>query len=120
MVQEPLPLIPWDDQYDDIDTDESNDESMFSLRFYGYALLFASWLLFLVSVNTMFEIWQYVIYPLSLDSRTSWLYNDLKLYFTVFDKYIMRFWSIYIVIWWWSIISWCGIKLFRHSKGIQS
>lgn len=119
-IQEPIPLIPWDDEPDDIQNELESHGWNCSLGFWGYSLLLASWMLFLVSTNTIFEVWRYVIYPLSLDPRTQEFHSKLMTWCSIFDKYVMRFWSIYIVTWWWSIVSWCGIKLFRHSKGIQS
>lgn len=111
---EPLPLIKRSDAavYNQYDVRRTH-----SLEFYGYAILISTWLVFVVSINSLFGIWKYVIYPLSLSD--SGLYSRLTDIFTTIDSYILSMWSIYVVIWWWSIGAWVGLKLFRHSKGIQ-
>lgn len=122
-VEDPIPLIPWDDLSEELDLDNADSEkspSCLSLKVYGYSILIASWMLFVVSINSIFEVWKFVIYPLSTHKETLSLYNHMDKYFSILDKYFMRFWGMYVVIWWWSIVSWCGLKLFRHSKGIQS
>ena len=47
------------------------------------------------------------------------LYDKLTIFFETIDSYIIKLWCIYVVCWWWAIVSWSGLKLFRHSKGIQ-
>ncbi|CAH6721420.1 hypothetical protein CLIB1444_06S01772 [[Candida] jaroonii] len=108
-MNSPLPLIPCDDP-----VDEDEQVSSFSIGVLGYMILFASWLVFVISCNTFFEIWRYVILPLKGDT-----YETISRYFEVVDAYVFKFWNVYVVIWWWAIISWTGLKLFRHSKGTR-
>lgn len=118
---EPLPLIERSEiiVFSDL-SDEQDQNLTTSLAFYGYAILFSTWLLFLITFNSLFSVWSYVIQPLSYNPESKELHNRLSYIFESLDNYVLSFWCIYIVIWWWSIISWCGLKLFRHSKGIQS
>ncbi|CUM68557.1 uncharacterized protein PRCAT00006283001 [Priceomyces carsonii] len=112
---DPLPLIERDDSL--IETETESDSS-FSRNcvFYGYLILFASWIIFLISMNSIFRIWQYVIFPISLSSER--VYRKLFSLLETVDYYVLSGWSVYVVVWWWSVLSWCGLKLFRHSKGI--
>lgn len=105
-MDEPLPLIPWDD-----DLDETDDIPY--LAVYGYGILAATFVLFLVTFSSIFEVGLYVIAPLKGHEIYDQLHNIIK----VTDSYVMRLWGIYVVAWWWAIISWCGLKMFKHSKG---
>lgn len=110
---EPLPLI----KRPDTDVYNQFQGHVRSLEFYGYSILLSTWLVFIVSINSFFKLWKYVIYPLSLSD--SELHSRLTEVLTMIDSYVLSMWSIYVVIWWWSIGAWVGLKLFRHSKGIQ-
>lgn len=117
---EPLPLIERSEIIIFSDSPEiAADEKCNSLAFYGYLIIIATWLMFIVSVNSLFRVWSYVIYPLSLDKDSIELHSSLTDLFNGIDYYVFSCWSIYVVAWWWALISWCGLKLFRHSKGIQ-
>jgi len=84
-------------------------------RVLGYTILVSTWVVFVITINSLFSVWVMVIQPLA---NTPW-YDRMYWFFSTIDDYIFAIWSIYIVAWWWSIISWCGLKLFRHSKGIS-
>lgn len=80
----------------------------------GYCILVFTWMLFVVTVGSMFQLWKFVIlpfYPLEL-------YYKMYSILSVIDGYIMTIWSVYIVIWLWAVVSWIGLKLFRQSKGL--
>ncbi|CUM45912.1 unnamed protein product [Debaryomyces fabryi] len=117
--KEPLPLI---ERHEFIHTSDSVDVSEsgrgISLATYGYLIIFASWTIFLISMNTLFKIWSFVIYPLSLEPLTIPKHHKLTKFFENMDYYVLSCWCIYVVFWWWSCASWVGLKLFRHSKGI--
>ncbi|CAX43524.1 conserved hypothetical protein [Candida dubliniensis CD36] len=114
MHSQPLPLI---ESPDSIELDPINHEN---LAIYGYLILISTWILFIISVNSIFEIWRFIIQPLQLSSSSSIVLHDkLTSFFETIDSYIIKLWCIYVVCWWWAIVSWSGIKLFRHSKGIQ-
>ncbi|KAL1573297.1 hypothetical protein MG5_01697 [Candida albicans P57072] len=109
----PLPLI---ESPDSIDLDPINHEN---LAVYGYLLLISTWMLFIISINSIFEIWRFIIQPLQSSPTSLLLYDKLTISFETIDSYIIKLWCIYVVCWWWAIVSWSGLKLFRHSKGIQ-
>lgn len=97
-----------------------NTLNKFKISFYGYLLIFITWIILLISLISFFKIWIFIIYPFSLNPNTKVLHKQLTLIFTLIDDYILKIWNIYVVFWWWSIISWCGLKLFSHSKGISN
>jgi len=117
--KEPLPLIERREFiHTSVESDVSENGREISLATYGYLIIFASWSIFLISMNTLFKIWSFIIYPLSLDPLTINTYHKLTKFFENMDYYVLSCWCIYVVFWWWSCASWVGLKLFRHSKGI--
>lgn len=113
---EPLPLIVADDEiYED------DEAGLFvSLRTIGIIVLVSTWAIFLISVNSFFEIWRFIIAPLKYYSETKDLYMYLKNGFLIVDYYVVSLWCLYVVFWWWALLSWIGLKLFRQSKGLQT
>lgn len=99
--------------------DESDPKSSKTLAIYGSLLIFFSWIVFIITMNSLFKIWLYIIYPLSQYLNTA-IYDKLVIYFEIWDYYVLSGWSIYVVMWWWAVGSWLGLKLFRHSKGIHA
>lgn len=84
------------------------------LAVYGYAILIGTWLVFVVTINSMFGVWRWVIAPLPQASRRA-----LVPVLTTIDEYVVSMWGIYVVVWWWAVALWVGLKLFRHSRGIR-
>lgn len=113
---EPLPLIVADDEiYED------DEAGLFvSLRTIGIIVFVSTWAIFLISVNSFFEIWSFIIAPLMYYSETKDLYMYLKNGFLIVDYYVVSLWCLYVVFWWWALLSWIGLKLFRQSKGLQT
>lgn len=95
---------------------EESNELHPNLKFYGYAILISTWLLFVVTINSFLQLWQFIISPIAGTP----LYNHLTTIFHTIDDLVVKLWCIYVVCWWWAFISWTGLKLFRHSKGIQN
>lgn len=114
---EPLPLIVKAETIL-FETQEPQRTSHVSLATYGYMLIAATWLLFVVTVVSFFRLWVYVIEPLRHIPQHSDLYQTLSVIFETSDQYIMRMWGIYVIAWWWAMVSWNALKLFRHAKGI--
>lgn len=110
---DPLPIIQ---PTADLDDDEDISATLY---FWGYAVLAISWTLFIITFNTVFGCWKYVIEPLSWDASTQKYYNFMYLVFDVIDDYVLSFWGVYVVAWWWALYSWTGLKLFKQSKGTQ-
>lgn len=113
---EPLQLIVPDADYYEAD----EYEGYLSLKQIGVIIIFSVWAIFLVSVNSFFEIWRFVIYPLKFHSETSALHKELERWFLTVDYYVVSMWCLYVVFWWWAVFSWIGLKLFRQSKGLQT
>lgn len=115
-VDEPLPLLKPANLND---TKNEGTDGNASFKKYGYLLLIFCWFVFLLTTNTIFELWKYVIYPLSQYDLTQDIYKRLFGVLLTVDYYVLSLWSYYIVIWAWSFISWVGLKFFRHSKGTE-
>ncbi|RCK67157.1 hypothetical protein Cantr_02647 [Candida viswanathii] len=103
-MAKPLPLI-------DYQSPPKDTLDYLRLLYYGYLLLTATWLLFIVTVNSIFEIWKYVVQPVPAPLR-----DTLTMWFETIDAYVIKLWCIYVVCWWWAIVSWCGLEMFRNSK----
>lgn len=117
-VQEPLPLIAAPGEHADFEP--LSEEESRRLTRYGYALVALTYVLFLVSINSMFKCWHWVILPLSWLPDTLELHAKVRGWCETFDYVVISLWCIYVVGWWWALFSWIGLKLFRQSKGIQS
>ncbi|KAI5967982.1 hypothetical protein CANMA_002750 [Candida margitis] len=87
-----------------------------NLKLYGYAILVSTWLLFIITINSFFQLWQFIISPMAGTS----LHEQLTHIFQIIDDLVIKLWCIYVAFWWWAFISWTGLKLFSHSKGIQN
>lgn len=81
---------------------------------YGYFLLALTWTLFVITINTLFKLWTLALIPLRLYT----VYDSLYTVFETLDYYVLVLWGIYVLAWWWALVSWAGLKLFRHSKGL--
>lgn len=108
---DPLPLIV---SPDEVYTKQAEDIPMW----YGYALIVLTWLLFLVTINSVFECWRYIIEPLKWSESTAKYFTTLESVFSTLDSAVLSLWCVYVVAWWWANASWLGLKLFRQSKGI--
>lgn len=112
---EPLPLI---EPSEDDTSSWLQGDTVYELARYGRMLLWATWLLFVVTINSIFELWRWAIAPLA--KRDSKLHAQITLFFEKWDYVVISLWCIYVVAWWWALFSWIGMKLFRQSKGIQT
>lgn len=118
---EPLPLIRREEDTVFLGENEISEDCLNykDLRRIGLSLIIGSFLVFIISVNSLFKTWRYIISPLKGESGDGALYNRLFKSFEVIDDYVLKIWSIYIMMWFWAGFSWLGLKLFRHSKGVQ-
>lgn len=87
---------------------------------YGYAILVLSWLLLLVTASFVLKGWKLIIAPWANDPSTLALHKSVFIWCERIDRYVIGFWCVYVVMWWWFLVSWIALKLFRHSKGIHS
>lgn len=112
MIDEPLPLIRPAGYAPD------SEDAVVIPAWYGYAFLAATWVLFIVSVNSLFLCWSLIIRPLK--GTNIELHRTLTLVFETVDRYVISLWCIYVMYWWWACMSWLGLKIFRQSKGTNT
>ncbi|AWU77810.1 hypothetical protein CAS74_002518 [Pichia kudriavzevii] len=102
----------------------SEDEYLCSLKVYGYSIIVVTWLVFTVSIGTIFNLWEWC---LDVGSVKEWLlknrwislvYREVSLQEKpVENYYIFVFFLNFVILWIWAVSSWISMKLFRHSKG---
>lgn len=118
MIQDgPLPLIQ---PSADFDAEEDSTDVSTKYYWYGYAVLALSWTIFIVTANSVFLCWKFVIEPLSWSENTRNSYEYLHSVFVTVDDYVVSLWGVYVVAWWWAVFSWIGLKMFKQSKGTQT
>lgn len=112
MNHEPLPLIP--------PSEESThpEPEPRTLELIGYFFLVSSWVIFVITVNTVFGLWKFVLAPFELVDKMK--YERICQWLSSADYYVMAIWGVYVLAWWWALFSWVGLKLFRQSKGVQT
>lgn len=122
MDPDPIPLIITSEEYVHGKTleDIRSDSRETNLAPYGYAILLVTWLLFSVTINSIFKCWRWIIEPLKLSDQTMDLYIILHDACEIVDNLVVSLWCIYVAVWWWALFSWIGLKLFRQSKGTQT
>jgi hypothetical protein len=100
-------------------------EYLQKLKVYGYLIIFLTWFLFIISIGTLFNLWQWCFkvdptYFKYLNS-ISWIkviLEDIEDQNKVVDNYyICIFFLNFVIFWIWAVVSWISMKLFRHSKG---
>lgn len=69
----------------------------------GYILLIATWFIFIVSTGSLFELWS--------------IPNPQNSDFPISNYYTHAILLIPVAAWLWCVISWTGLKLFKHAKG---
>lgn len=114
---DPLPLILPDGDFDELDAESLNHTNLY---WYGIGVLALSWSLFIITANSVFQCWKYVIEPLSWSPKTRQMYESIHTVGELFDDYVVSFWCLYVIAWWWALFCWCGLKLFKQSKGTQT
>lgn len=112
--------------YDEDNDNEQQHEYIKNLKVYGYMIIVITWLVFTISIGTIFNLWQWCFkfdssYLESLKS-ISWIniiINDINQQNNnaVDNYYILYFFLIFVILWIWAVDSWISMKLFRHSKG---
>lgn len=105
---------------------EQQQEYIKNLKVYGYMIIIITWLVFTISIGTIFNLWQWCFKfnPYYLESLKSipWIdviINDINQQNSnaVDNYYILYFFLIFVILWIWAVDSWISMKLFRHSKG---
>lgn len=112
---DPLPLIERPETIPDV----GGPQHRWSLRTCGYLLIAMTWLLFVVTVNLFFAVWRVVLEPWRRP-ETMHRYERAARVCRYVDTLVLSGWCLYVMMWWWLLVSWCSLKLFRHSKGLQA
>ncbi|MCH0628934.1 hypothetical protein JNB11_03015 [Kocuria palustris] len=89
-----------------VDREEYDPETV---RRYGYVFIAVLWLGGLIALNTLLGLWKLVV-PQSSPFYQWWVW---------FDWMVLGLFGSYVVVWWWSVISWCGNELFKHLQGLK-
>lgn len=109
---------------------QQQQEFLNNLEVYGYILIIGTWVLFIFSIGTILNLWQWC-FKLNIISEHSiyldywksfrwidWLITCIKEQNQVLDNYyIFVFFLNFVILWIWAVASWISMKLFRHSKG---
>jgi hypothetical protein len=110
-----------------IDADDNEDQIMDiqHLKVYGYLIIISAWLMFIVSVGTILNLWDWCfkVRPdyLRQFEEISWMALVLQQVYeqnkVVENYYLLCFVLNFVILWIWAVVSWISMKLFRHSKG---
>lgn len=112
--------------YGEDNDNEQQHEYIKNLKVYGYMIIVITWLVFTISIGTIFNLWQWCFkfdpYYLESLKSISWInviINDINQQNSnaVDNYYILYFFLIFVILWIWAVDSWISMKLFRHSKG---
>lgn len=110
-----------------IDADDNEDQIMDiqHLKVYGYLIIISAWLMFIVSVGTILNLWDWCfkVRPdyLRQFEEIPWMALVLQQVYeqnkVVENYYLLCFVLNFVILWIWAVVSWISMKLFRHSKG---
>lgn len=94
---EPLPLIKTQNIKSRLEEEQGTQVRK------GYILLISTWVIFLISIGSLFDLW-IISNPLDSD-------------FPISNYYTYAILLIPVAAWIWCVVSWTGLKLFKHAKG---
>ncbi|KAI5957815.1 hypothetical protein KGF57_003082 [Candida theae] len=78
--------MPDDPNFTHIDESRESDEESPNLRLYGYAILISTYLLFIITINSFFHLWQFIISPIIGTP----LHGQLTTIFEVIDDLVVK------------------------------
>ncbi|KAK9463181.1 uncharacterized protein V1516DRAFT_663213 [Lipomyces oligophaga] len=87
---------------------------------YGWIVLASTWAVFIIGIGSVFGVWNWVWAPMVqlLTGRSRLMIAiDDETEFPVDEYYPAIVVLACVVAWIWCIVSWVGMKLFRHAKG---
>lgn len=96
-----------------------------NLKMYGYLIIIMAWLIFVISVGTILNLWSWSFnvrpetfqylesFPWVAAIITQWKEQNK----IVDNYYLLAFVLNFVILWIWAVVSWISMKLFRHSKG---
>ncbi|KAJ8103969.1 hypothetical protein POJ06DRAFT_234949 [Lipomyces tetrasporus] len=107
------------------DWDDGTDDTDYSYTVQcGWVVLFSTWIIFVLGVGSMFGVWKWVWAPALEDMS----HNSISVLepvgtideesdFPIEEYYPSMIMLLCVVAWIWCVVSWVGMKLFRHAKG---
>ncbi|KAK9377822.1 uncharacterized protein V1513DRAFT_467841 [Lipomyces chichibuensis] len=108
------------------DSEEGRNDTDYSYTVQcGWIVLFSTWIIFVLGVGSMFGVWKWVWAP-ALDegssNRSLGVLESVGIIDEVSDFPIEEYYPsmimlLCVVAWIWCVVSWVGMKLFRHAKG---
>ncbi|KAK9240102.1 hypothetical protein V1525DRAFT_354333 [Lipomyces kononenkoae] len=107
----------WDDGRSDID---------YSYTIHcGWVVLFSTWIIFVLGMGSMFGVWKWVWAPALKEGSRNGALGVLESVgivdegsdFPIEEYYPSMIMLLCVVAWIWCVVSWVGMKLFRHAKG---
>lgn len=87
-----------------------------SLEKLGWTILLCTWIVVIGGIGSMFGIWKSFLGYDSSAVRYSLSYEK-KTGYPISEYYACLFFMTFIVSWVWCVISWMGMKFYRHTKG---
>lgn len=101
------------------------EEVLQKLKVFGYFLIIGSWILLVVSVGFVFNLWKWCFRFDATNSKILAKYKWLETLYELVQEqneivdnyYIFVFFLSFVILWIWAVASWISMKLFRHSKG---
>ncbi|KAK9453630.1 hypothetical protein V1511DRAFT_504065 [Dipodascopsis uninucleata] len=100
---------------------DCGNDSSYTVRC-GWVILFSTWMICVFGLGSMFGVWKWVWAPMVADGakparrlRAGKVNEESD--FPIEEYYPSMIMLLCIVAWIWCIVSWVGMKLFRHAKG---
>jgi hypothetical protein len=87
-----------------------------SLMFYGWAILVSAWMIFIGGMGSILGLWDRLV---GYETSTIQLYVDYEeeTGLPIRNYYSLLVFLCSVVLWVWCVVSWMGLKFFRHAKG---
>ncbi|KAK9469626.1 hypothetical protein V1512DRAFT_273466 [Lipomyces arxii] len=82
----------------------------------GWIVLCSTWVIFVLGVGSMFGVWKWVWAPATIQRPIEAL-GDEESDFPIEEYYPSMLMLLCVIAWIWCVVSWVGMKLFRHAKG---
>ncbi len=92
--------------------------SEYNIELWGYVILITTWSLFIWGMGSMLGIWSRVFSKSSTNQNFETLvyhHDDSGIPFSLYYPALLIL--IWVILWIWSLLSWIGMKFFRHAKG---
>ncbi|KAK9362819.1 hypothetical protein V1504DRAFT_447570 [Lipomyces starkeyi] len=108
------------------DSDEERKDTDYSYTVQcGWIVLLSTWIIFVLGVGSMFGVWKWVWAPALEEgsrNRSLGVLESVGIIDEVSDFPIEEYYPsmtmlLCVVAWIWCVVSWVGMKLFRHAKG---